>query len=357
MMVAANAFAAPAFTVLPGTQGRVPALGAHGAVGVGYTVGSSGYYARYWIAGVRDFVLPSLGGTDSFAFDVSQDGLIVVGTSSLAAGNTPRAFRWTAPTGTQDLGTLGGAWSRGAAITADGSLIVGTSQAADGSVRAFQWSVQAGMTELSPEAPFAPSGMSANGARVVGSAIDGGKQRAVQWTTLAGRQFIDFPQEFSASAFGVSDDGSVVYGTYKATSTAHDHAFRWTQGGGVEDLGVFGNGYTYCYASSADGSLMGGYFSASGIGLGGFLWTPQTGLQNATELLLSLGVDLQGWSVWAVDSISADGSTLAGKAYRGGQYRGFVVSGLPPVPAPAASPLLLAAWPVATRRRRKANLH
>jgi probable HAF family extracellular repeat protein len=56
--------------------------------------------------------LGTLGGNDSVAYGVSADGSVVVGWSYNAAGY-PRAFRWTAAGGMQDLGTLGGCCSDG----------------------------------------------------------------------------------------------------------------------------------------------------------------------------------------------------------------------------------------------------
>jgi probable HAF family extracellular repeat protein len=51
--------------------------------------------------------LGTLGGDSSRALGVSADGSVVVGVAENAAG-LPRAFRWTAARGMQELGTLGG---------------------------------------------------------------------------------------------------------------------------------------------------------------------------------------------------------------------------------------------------------
>ncbi len=63
--------------------------------------------------------LGTLGGDDSEARAVSDNGSVVVGVSQDANGN-PRAFRWTIQTGIQDLGTLGGNGSVAADVSADG---------------------------------------------------------------------------------------------------------------------------------------------------------------------------------------------------------------------------------------------
>jgi len=84
--------------------------------------------------------LGTLGGPESVALGVSDDGTVVVG-SSLNASGSWRAFRWTATSGMVDLGTLGGAESRARAITPDGQLIVGEAQLPGGAWRAFVYGV------------------------------------------------------------------------------------------------------------------------------------------------------------------------------------------------------------------------
>lgn len=74
--------------------------------------------------------LGTLGGSQSVATDVSNDGLVVVGYSRVPASDSLpilRAFRWTPTGGMQDLGTLGGPSSEAAGVSADGSVIAGSS--------------------------------------------------------------------------------------------------------------------------------------------------------------------------------------------------------------------------------------
>jgi probable HAF family extracellular repeat protein len=69
-----------------------------------------------WLGGCR--------AAGSEAYAVSADGSVVVGWAYNAAGQ-PRAFRWTASGGMQDLGTLGGDWSYANGVSADGAVVVG----------------------------------------------------------------------------------------------------------------------------------------------------------------------------------------------------------------------------------------
>jgi probable HAF family extracellular repeat protein len=75
---------------------------------------------------------------------VSADGSVIVGIAS--NGN---AFRWTAAGGMQDLGTLGGYGSAAYDVSDNGSVVVGDSSLASGARRAFRWTASGGMKSLS----------------------------------------------------------------------------------------------------------------------------------------------------------------------------------------------------------------
>ena len=79
---------------------------------------------------------------------MSADGSVVIGRST-DAGNTRRAFRWTAAGGMQDLGSLGGVGSEAFDVSADGSVVVGDAPDASGQTRAFRWTAAGGMKSLS----------------------------------------------------------------------------------------------------------------------------------------------------------------------------------------------------------------
>jgi probable HAF family extracellular repeat protein len=66
-----------------------------------------------------------------------------------------------------------------------------------------------------------------------------------------------------SKASGVSADGSVVAG-YSWCNTTIYHAFSWTQGSGMVDLGTVGGGsYSNANGVSADGSAVVGYSDTS----------------------------------------------------------------------------------------------
>lgn len=134
--------------------------------------------------------LGTLGGARSWAFRVSADGNVVVGASDISdSSNTYHAFRWVkgANDGVSsnpemyDLGTLGGNNSEALNVSDDGSVVVGSSETPDGSWRAFRWtakdgmeSVEAWLSKAGVSVPFngdfeEASGVSADGSVVVGT--------------------------------------------------------------------------------------------------------------------------------------------------------------------------------------------
>ncbi len=256
-------------------------------------------------------------GWGSTAYDVSQDGSVVVGTSSLVEGYYyVHAFRWTDASGMQDLGTLDNfKTSFARAVSGDGSI-------------------------------------------VVGAVIDTGGgygSRAFIWTASTGMQYLIADEYYGSQALDISADGNVVIGymTLKINNNLITHPFRWTASGGVEDLypliGSAGpNGI------SDDGSVMVGdssvYFAFRFDGknletktLSGYVAGAKAvsgnGLVTVGELNSSGQISLFTWdSVMTnrgyigfggqVEKVSYDGSAVVGTLnlltyYPPGYYRAF----------------------------------
>ena len=326
---------APTFTLLPGYDGYVTALDPNGTVGVGFNnPSSSSTLARYWIPGGPSFVIPSLGGTKSSAGDISDDGLTVVGSSTLPGSSDRVAFRWTPSGGTQSLGTLGGNSSTATGVSRDGSVVIGSSRTIDGVTTPYRWTAQTGMVPFSQTAPFTLTSVSADLSRAAGIVVSAnGQHQAVQWTASSGRQVLDFPPNTSSDALGVSANGQFVFGQYKPSANSSTHIFRWSESSGVQDIPVPAGGSVNGYAISGDGSMLGGFMNLNHK-IDGFIWTAETGMVPATSYLQNAGVELDGWRIWSVNSISDDGRTVAGQAFKEWNWYPFIVTGLP-IPAPS----------------------
>ncbi len=117
--------------------------------------------------------LGTLGGSESRAYAVSADGRVVVGTAQTANGAF-HAFRWENGV-MQDLGVLpGSSWSEAWDVSEDGSIVVGNDE-----VGAFLWTAQKGMENLSDVYgwPTTAVGISPDGRYIVGRGYNPNVQR------------------------------------------------------------------------------------------------------------------------------------------------------------------------------------
>jgi probable HAF family extracellular repeat protein len=96
------------------------------------------YHAVKWPNLTTVLDLGTLGGTNSEARDINDDGLVVGSSQTQSAGTM--AFVWRADLGMQALGTLGGSYSAASAINASGQ-IVGTSSTSGGALHAVLWTI------------------------------------------------------------------------------------------------------------------------------------------------------------------------------------------------------------------------
>jgi probable HAF family extracellular repeat protein len=232
--------------------------------------------------------LGTLGGVWSFAYGINQRGDVVGDSRIVESPGYPRAFRWTAQNGMQDLGTLGpydfGISSAAAYGINDKGEVVGQSSSASGT-RAFLWNASGGMRDLGvlPGGfESSASGINNHGA-VVGSSLfvlDDGDNfyRAFLWTASDGMQDLGvLPGGRNSHAFAVNNKGEVV--GYSDGPTG-DRAFLWTASGGMQNLGVlpgtvFGS---IAYGINDRSQVVGGSFTF--FGWRPFLWTASGGMQN-----------------------------------------------------------------------------
>ncbi len=186
----------------------------------------------------------TLGGSHSAAYDVSADGTVIVG-YAYNANNQRRAVRWIPDPNNpsqfliQDLGTFGGSHTVAYDVSSDGMVIVGYIQYPN-SRRAVLWMPDSGVTELLPAlgGDFDEAfGISADGTVVVGWS----NGKAARWIPDPNNPSQFLIQDLgtlggiNSAAYGVSADGTVVVG-WSDTSSDGFRAFRWIEGQGMEDL-------------------------------------------------------------------------------------------------------------------------
>ena len=268
----------------------------------------------------------------SRAFDVSADGMVVVGAANTLGGL--EAFRWTISGGLAGLGDLpgGGFTSLATGASRDGNRIVGWSWSEQGLKEAFVWDRNEGMMGLGdlPGGPFD----SVAAAVTVGVFDDGGDddndlqpyegvvvvgwgsgpdtaREAFRWTIGGGMVGLgDLPGgNFMSLAAAVSGDGSVIAGTGSTGTPTHQEAFRWTREEGMVGLGncpdnlLDGSG---AHDMTADGEVIVGWCWGE-YGIEALRWTEADGMEALGDL--PGGGDLPFSHAYAV---SDDGATIVG---------------------------------------------
>jgi probable HAF family extracellular repeat protein len=150
----------------------------------------------------------------------SGDGSVVVGLRWDGATNYTLAYRWTAGSGSLDIGDLSGGnvFSIARGVSGDGSVIVGPSHSAAGQ-QAFRWTQATGMVAIGPPGSDAFA-VSHDGSVIVGEMTASGG--AAIWDSVNGFRLLSdvLTQELGldiagwtlGQAQGVSADGLTIVG-------------------------------------------------------------------------------------------------------------------------------------------------
>lgn len=240
----------------------------------------------------------------------------------------------------------------------DDGVVVGLAQNPDNNAIAFRWTQDSGMTRMPVDRPDTYSranGISGSGGVIYGwNDREDGFRTGVIWVNgspiylhnpgMYGDSFGSPPGE----ALGSNYDGSVVVGQGYFDDNLYSEAWRWTQAGGTQPIGVivrpgpalnsiarytapagmFANArlpqpdgfffptQSFALAVSEDGNTIVGN---SGIGNGGgivdaFIWTPATGMVFLSDYVATLGITIPaGFTLYSANAISADGLTIGGQ--------------------------------------------
>ncbi len=271
-------------------------------------------------------------GTASWLYDVSDNGLVAIGTSyDGSANNAMRTFRWTAEGGAQSIGTLQGYTHVNAvAISGDGNTLVGeVHNKQNGSInpqyQAYRWTQSTGLVGLGYLTGYTDSyaaDVNQNGQIIVGSGSGGNQSsdsQAFRWTEQTGMVGLGFLNNGKNSdAYSISGDGRVIVGNADDGSTGKSVAFRWTEAEGMKSLGQLGNSRDIAWAVSNDGSVIVGqsdFYNNNVFSRGSFRWTAATGMTN-------LGV-LNGGNSSVATDVSGNGLVIVGTANDGADNNAY----------------------------------
>jgi probable HAF family extracellular repeat protein len=288
---------------LGGTQSFGNSLNASGQVaGESFTTSDAATHAFLWkptTAGGASgtmYNLGTLGGTNSYAYDINATGE-VTGASDRTGDSKTHTFLWkpTMPNGTSgtmfNLGSLGGTESNGDAINASGQVAGSSLTNGDAAYHAFLWK------------PATPNGTS-------GTMHD--------LLTLGGNE-----------SFGGSINASgQLAGFSNPTGSAAFHAYLWTPtisngtSGTMLDLSTLGGLNSYSYNVGTTGQVVG----ASEVNVNStlthaFLYSSSTGIID-----LNTRIDpLSGWILSDAAAIN-DAGQITGQGLIGGQYHAYLLT-------------------------------
>jgi probable HAF family extracellular repeat protein len=178
-----------------------------------------------------------------------------------------------------DLGTLGGDQSQAYAISVNGD-VVGYYRSKGSQFHAFLWTRKNGMKDLTP---------TITGERAFAYAVNNSDEVALYISNTNSENAADLKADGSIidlgpfiTPEGINNSGMIVGGNHA------DHAFVWTQTGGMQDLGTLTGGVSLAFAINDSGQVV-GYSSASGEPSHAFLWTSETGMLDLGTLEAGAG--------------------------------------------------------------------
>ncbi|MEZ6318103.1 MAG: GC-type dockerin domain-anchored protein [Phycisphaerales bacterium] len=138
-----------------------------------------------------------------------------------------------------------------------------------------------------------------------------------RWTEQGGME--DLGEYFGSPLFpsplanAINADGSVIVGRLNGSPSSH--GYRWTRETGYVDLGFIlspNGSQTDALAVSADGKTIVGFTGSSQYA---FIWTTERGMRDLTAVLAEqLGTDpFAGWTRMIASGVSDDGLHVAGR--------------------------------------------
>ncbi|QEL13468.1 hypothetical protein [Limnoglobus roseus] len=303
--------------------------------------------------------LGTLGGTNSSASAINEQGW-VAGTSRInTTSSVSHAFLWQPGVGLTDLGTLGGtSFPTVSAVNATGVVVGASPTTGNAATHAFVWQPGVGLTDLGTLGGNNSVARGVNDAGTVVGASDtaDGGSRPFIWTEAGG--LVDLGglggPTADGSANDINNNGVVVGQSTRGDGTSG--AFVWNAGV-FTDLGGLGGANSVAFAINNLGEVVGTAQNDAGESLA-FLWDATNGLRSLNSLL---GDNPQNVSLTRAIGITDSGDILAESATLDGTIVYLVTQNgdlnpPPPtneVPAPPALVLAGLGLPLAGLMRRK----
>ena len=267
-----------------------------GCVGDGSNTAAIG-----WTQAVGMHYLAGLSRTFSCAYAVNDAGQ-VVGFSGDQI--TFHAFLWSRTGGAQDLGTLPGDTTSVATAINKFGEVVGYSVGATGQ-HAFLWTPSTGMQDLRtlasgscPTCQGLAGGINDSGVIIgqyyvsQGAPIYAFALNSTSGAFLNLRGLGGMDGQYASVASGVNPFGNIT-GT-AAPAEGVLHAFFWSIGEGMQDLGTLEGGFSWGFGINRSGEVVGSSEISGNVITHAFVWSPTLGMQDLGTLG---GANSQGYAI------------------------------------------------------------
>ncbi len=238
-------------------------------------------------------IVPVPGSSPNSLIAINNGGRVVVNSG------TGQVSTWNRISGTQVLG-LSGNNSVGADINSSGDVVGAGDPNNSGNLQAFFWQPTGGAQWLGSLGGnwSAASGTNNSGAAVGLSYTSAYMQHAFLWTQGGGMQDLtpDLTSNGGATAVAINSSNQVT-GYYVPNGSSNTQGFIWTQAGGLQSLGPAG---TLAYAINDSGTVVGQSPDANG-NRHAFSWTQAGGIKDLGTLgggqSSALSINSRGWIV------------------------------------------------------------
>jgi probable HAF family extracellular repeat protein len=238
-------------------------------------------------------IVPVPGSSPNSLIAINNGGRVVVNSG------TGQVSTWNRISGTQVLG-LSGNNSVGADINSSGDVVGAGDPNNSGNLQAFFWQPTGGAQWLGSLGGnwSAASGINNSGAAVGLSYTSAYMQHAFLWTQGGGMQDLtpDLTSNGGATAVAINSSNQVT-GYYVPNGSSNTQGFIWTQAGGLQSLGSAG---TLAYAINDSGTVVGQSPDANG-NRHAFSWTQAGGIKDLGTLgggqSSAFSINSRGWIV------------------------------------------------------------
>lgn len=323
---------AQSLTWLPqpwGSSARAWDVSDDGCVVVGDILPRGSLSRGFWWSrqqGLHVFGTPGI--REGYAYAVSADGRVAVGVE-YETYQIAYAYRWTLENGVQRLGDFGSPYSYARDVSGDGGVIVGSAHLPLSALLVgFRWTATEGIQRVSPLYRW-HGAQAVNRAGTIISGIletPGGGYWAICWLEEGAQRIFGYslPPRVSGSLGTVitSEDGQIIV-MENARESQLPRIYWWEFGSSPLDIGDLGGGMSLG-GISGDGSIIVAE-AFSGNERRAVRWVIGRGLEDLNNTYAHLLGD--GSSLLRAASVSVDGRYIVGTGWNGsvGRQRAFLL--------------------------------